>query len=449
VDKERPGQEDIDQLRRERDALAARVAALDSRRVTWQRVRRVAVAVLLVVGTFAFTLSAVGWWARRNVANTETWLERVGPLADDPAVHAALGAWLSDEVIELVDPSELFVEVLPERGRLLAAPLAGAVEDFVRDRIDRFLASDRFERLWLAANERAHRAAIRVLRGESDVAQAQGDTVVINLVPTINAALANIGATSPELLGREVDLPDLTVDDLPEAAIERLERALGVELDGSFGQFVVYDHGRLGALQEAVDRARRVLVVLSATTVVALGGALWLSDRRRRTILQLLAGLAVGIAVIRRLGLRGQRELLAAIPNEVNRAAAEAASDRFLDPLLAVTQTLLVVLAVIALAVVVTGPYAWAVWLRSRAVDLARNARQAGYARRAAGGSDWVRTNRSGLQVGGVAVVVLVLLVADLSFFGLAALGVLAALGGALLSKVPAELDVRRPGDEE
>jgi hypothetical protein len=445
VDPERPDLDqaddrgdDVAALRQERDALAARVAALEHRQGRRRRLRHAALAILVVIGIVSFTLSAVGWWARRNVADTDVWMQRVGPLADDPAVQAALGTWLGNEVIQLIDPEELFEEVLPERGQLLAGPLSGAVESFVRDRIDGFLASDRFERLWLAANETAHRAIVRVLRGESDVVQAEGDNVVINLVPVVDAALEDVSSASPELLGREVDLPDLSVEDLPDAAIQRLEQALGVQLDDDFGQFVVYDNGRLSALQEALERARRWLIGLSVITVAALGAALWISDRRRRTALQILAGLAIGLAVIRRVGIRGQQELLAAIPNQVNRAAADAVSDRFLGPLLDVTRTLLIVIAVLAAVLVLSGPYPWAVRLRRKTVELARGLgdRTTGLGERA-GGWEWVAQHRTEIQVGGAAIAVLVLLIADLSFLGLAALALLLVLGWILLDRVP------------
>jgi hypothetical protein len=437
---------DVEELRQERDLLAARVAALETRRVRRWRLRRRVAALLVAMGTVAFTLSALGWWARRNVADTEVWLERTGPLAEEPAVQAALGRWLSGEIIVLVDPEELFVEVLPERGRVLAAPLSGAVEGFVRDRVENFLASDRFAQLWLAANERAHRAVVRVLRGDSELVQASGDTVSIDLVPALNAALADIGSASPELLGRQVDLPELTVDDLPDAALQRLEQALDVDLDDGFGQIVVYDRGRLGALQDAVDQARRLLIGVSVLTVVTLAGALWLSDQRRRTLLQMLASLAIGLTAIRRLGIRGQSELLASMPDEVNRAAAEAVTDRFLDPLLAVTQTLLVVLAVVAAVTLVSGPYRWAVALRTRAAQLARQVadgvRRAGPQGRVAGpGVEWLQEHRSALQIGGVAIAVAVLLLVDLSFVGLAALGLLLVGGEVLLSRIPVDVD--------
>jgi hypothetical protein len=415
-------EDELAQLRRERDQLAERVASLETRRSTGPRRRRALVAVLLVIGVATFTASSVGWWARRNLATTDVWVQRVGPLADDPDVRRALGTWLSAEVVDLVDPKALFEEVLPERGQILAVPLSGAVEDFVRARVDRFIASDRFESLWIAANERAHRAVLRVLRGESDVVLAQGNKVVIDLIPVVDALLADIGSASPEIFGREVDLPDLTFDDLPEAAVGRLESALGVQLDDDFGQFTIYDKGRLTALQDGIDQARRWLVIISVTAVVAIVAALWMSDRRRRTLLQLLVGLALGITLIRRLGLRGQRELLDAIPNQTNRAAASAASDRFLEPLLAVTQTLLILLAVGAVLAVLTGPYPWAVRLRSRGSELVRRV-----------DGDWVTGHQRELGIAGLAVVFVILLVVDVSFFGLVVIGALVALGTILL----------------
>jgi hypothetical protein len=451
-----PGQDDpgeVAQLRRERDELRQRVAALEHeheqprppgppRRAT-ARVRHGAVAVLLVLGVASFTASTAGWWARRNVADTDVWLQRTATLPEDPAVQAAIGAWLGDQVVELIDPRELFVEVLPERGRLLAGPLGGAVEDFVRERVDEFVASDRFAQLWVAANERAHTAVVRVLRGESDVVDAQGDRVVIDLVPAIDTVLAELAASSPDLLGGRVELPEVSVDDVPEVAIRRLERALGVDLGDDFGQIVVYDHGRLEALQDGLERARRWLVGLSVLTVVALAGALWFSDRRRRTLLQAVGGLALGLALIRRLGLRGQRELLAAIADATNHDAARAVTDRFLDPLLAVTRNLLWVLAAIAVVALVTGPYPWAVRLRRGVADTARGRAPGDVPARA---TAWARDHAAAVRAGGLVAVLVVLLVVDVSFAGLALLAGLVALGALALRDPGEPAGARRPG---
>lgn len=68
----------------------------------------------------------------------------------------ALSARLTEQVMALVDPEALFEEVLPEQGQVLAVPLANAVEGFVGDQVDVFIASDAFEHLWVGAIEVAH-----------------------------------------------------------------------------------------------------------------------------------------------------------------------------------------------------------------------------------------------------------------------------------------------------
>jgi hypothetical protein len=439
--------DELIELRRERDQLADRLSRVERRGARRRRLRAIAVGLLVVLGCTSFTLAAVGVWVRRNVTNTEVWVDRAGPLSADPAVRAALGRWLSNEIIELVDPAALFVEVLPERGQLLAAPLAGAVDDFIRDRVDRFLASDEFETLWVAANERAHGRLVRVLRGDTPNVITGDDKVTINLVPIIDQALARISAASPELLGRQVDLPELSVDDLPDAAIARLSTALGVDLDDDFGQITVYDKGRLAAVQDGVEQARRLFVLITVIAVVSLAGALALSARRRRTFLQILAGLVIGIALVRRLGIRANTELLASIRDPVNHDAAWAVTDGFLGPLLDVTRGLLIALVVIAAIAVLTGPYPQIMRLRSRTTEGAHKAATLIRAQlsRTSGGTDdqaatWIEVHRSALQIAGIVAGVLALVLLDLSFLGLL---VLAAVIGLF------ELALRPAGDVE
>lgn len=428
---------ELEELRRERDLLAERLSQTERRGARRRRLRSVAVALLLVIGCTTFTVAAVGVWVRRNVSDTDVWVGRAGSLAEDPAVQAALGRWLSDEVIELVDPAALFAEVLPERGRLLAVPLAGAVDDFIRERIDRFLASDQFETLWVAANERAHRGLVRVLRGDNPEVNAGGESVTINLVPIIDEALAQISAASPEILGRQVDIPELSVDDVPDEAIARLSEALGVDLDDDFGQVTVYDKGRLAALQDGIDLARSLLVLVAAVAVVCLVGALALSNRRRRTLLQLLVGLAVGIALVRRLGIRGKSEVVAGIDDTLNRDAAAAVIDRFLGPLLDVTRGLLTIIVVIAAVAVLSGPYPWVVRLRAWVVGGAQQAAAVVRAQVSGTTGDgegddraaaWIEAHRSALQTGGIIVGVLALVLLDLSFPGLLVLAAVVGL---------------------
>jgi hypothetical protein len=279
---------------------------------------------------------------------------------------------------------------------------------------------------------------VQVLRDESDVVGARRDRVVINLVPIINEALADIGEASPELFGRTIDIPELEVGAVPALAVTRIERAFDVELSDNFGQFTVYDRGRLEALQDGLQLARRLLVALIVITLVALPLALWLSTRRRRTLLQILAGLAVGVALVRRLAIRGQEELLGSIRLDDVRGAAQVVSDQFVHPLLANTQAILLGLALVAVIALLSGPYRWAVRLRGTVTGFVRVLGRGGSAvSERAAGAEWVRANRTALQAGGAVVAVLALVVLDLSFVGVAVLAALFVVYEAVLHEVP------------
>ena len=295
--------------------------------------RRTTAASLVVLACIVLVASVVGLWARRNFLDTPRFVDRAGPLIEEPAVQGALATRLTEQLMIVIDPKALFEEVLPDRGQILAVPLANAVEGFVRDRVETFIATDRFERLWVGALELAHTAAVRVLRDESDAVTTGDGEVTLNLLPVINAVLADITAQSPEILGRQVDLPDVTVDEIPKDAITALENALGVTLDDDFGQFTVYDDGKLAAAQDAVSLFDRFVVVLLPLGVVLVAAALWISHRRRRTLLQVCFGLAVGMVLIRRVGFRLQDEVAALPPRSQGKEAARLAAESFVHPL--------------------------------------------------------------------------------------------------------------------
>ena len=361
---------EVARLRAERDALRAKLEELrgQARRGGWWR--RTVAAALVALACVVLVVSVVGIWARRNFLDTDRFVARAGPLIEEPAVQAALAARLTEQLMVVVDPEALFQEVLPERGQILAVPLANAVEGFVGDQVESFLGTEQFERLWSGAIAVAHEGAVRVLRDESEAVTTEDGQITLNLLPVINAVLAQITAQSPELLGREVDLPDVTVEEIPEAAITRIEDALGVELDDDFGQFTVYDDGTLSAAQDAISLFDRLVVVLLPLGVLLAALAVWLSHRRRRTLLQLCAGLAIGMVLIRRVGFRLEDEIGALPPRPQGQESARLAADAFLLPLTDFGAWVLAGAAIVAAVAVLTGAYPWVVSLRRRAVGL-------------------------------------------------------------------------------
>ena len=428
---------EIERLRAERDALRDEVAGLkrQKRRTGW--LRQTTAALTVVLACVVLVASVVGLWARRNFLDTDRFVDRAGPLIEEAAVQDALSARLTEQVMTLVDPEALFEEVLPERGQVLAVPLANAVEGFVGDQVDTFIASDAFERLWVGALEVAHEGSVNLLRGESEVVTAEEGQVTLNLIPVVNEVLARITARSPEILGREVDIPDVTVDEIPAAAITRIEGALGVDLPDDFGQFTVYDEGKLAAVQDAVSLFDRLVVVLLPLGVLLAALALWLSHRRRRTLLQLAVGLALGMVLIRRVGFRVQDEIALLPPRPAGQESASLAVEAFLKPLTTFGAWVLAGTIVVIVLAVLTGDYPWVVSLRRRAAALWTQAVAAtGERARDETTVAWITAHRDALLAAGGILALVILWVADLSWLGLLLVLLLAAAYGIVVYRI-------------
>jgi hypothetical protein len=420
-------QEEQARLQSEVDSLRAQLATTPRRPPG--RPRRIVAAALVVLTVIVFTVAVVGVWARRNALNTDRWVTTVGPIAEDPAVQQALGRWITTEIMGVIDADALFESVLPERGQILAVPLTNALRGFVNDQVDSFLASDTFERLWVQINRRAHARVVDVLEGDLPPAlRVEGDDVVLNVIPVLNQVLARIGEASPEIFGRTVDIPTVTVDEIPEAAIERIEDALGRDLPADFGQFTVFDAQRLGQVQDAVELFNRLVVFAAILALVLVAITLWVSPSRRRTLLQLTVGIALGIVLVRRLGLRLEDDVVDLVRPE-NREAAGVVVGAFVSSLLDATAWILGIALAIAAIAAVTGPYRWAQALRRGTVSVAQGSVSAARAAIAHRPDErtvaWVASHKEALQLGGIVTGIAALLLVDLSWFGIVVLGLL------------------------
>ena len=435
-----------DRLRAEVDDLRPEVPTASPRRAG--RPRRIVTALLVVLTSIVFTVAVVGAWAHRNVLNTDKWVETVGPIVEDPAVQEALGNWMTTELMGAIDPEAFFESVLPERGQALAAPLTSAVEGFVDDHVNDFLASDEFQRLWVEVNRRAHTRAVDVLEGDTGNLQTENGDVVLNLVPVLNGVLVQIGEASPEIFGRTVDLPTVTVDDIPEDAVAKIESALGRDLPDDFGQFTVFDAQRLEAAQDAVELFDRFVVAAAILAVVLIALTLGVSPYRRRTLLQLAVGIALGVVLLRRIGLRLEDEVVDLAKPE-NQEAVGVVVGAFVDSLLDATAWILAFAALVAVVALLTGPYRWARALRRRTVSLAHalaaGVRSAVTRRPDEATVAWVVAHREVLQLGGIVAGIVLLLVVDLSWLGLLLLALV--IGGFELAV--ARIATLTPSDAE
>jgi hypothetical protein len=419
-----PGLEDLSdqvtRLRAERDEARAELERVQEARGSRHLTRRVVAGVLVVISCLSFLAGGVGIWASRSFLDTDVWVDRVGPLADNPDVQEALSARITSEIMQVVDPQTLFQEALPERGQILAVPLSGAVEGFVGDQVDNFVAGDAFADIWVGVNRQAHQAAVKVLRGESDAVTAGDETVTLNLVPVINRVLASITSASPELFGRSIDIPDVQIDEVPTKAIDAINNTFGTDLPDDFGQITVYDGGELEEIQDAVALFDRIVWISVVVFVLSTVGAFAASVNRRRTFYELAIPWILILLLLRRGAVRAQDQVLDLVPPKGSVPAVRATTDALLSGLFDGTRILVWIL-VVALAVVwVTGPTDRAGALRRRAASAA--AAVAGAASERSNDpatATWLIAHRPVLQAAGVVVAVVLLLWLNLGWFGM------------------------------
>lgn len=82
--------DEVAQLREEVERLRSANARL-TRRIAWRaRLRRAAVALLLVLGCVLAAASAVAIWTRVTVLDTDRYVRTMAPIARSPAVQEAV-----------------------------------------------------------------------------------------------------------------------------------------------------------------------------------------------------------------------------------------------------------------------------------------------------------------------------------------------------------------------
>jgi hypothetical protein len=420
---------EIERLRSERDELEARLNRTEERKARRGRVRSITAVLLTLLACLAITLTVPAVWSYRTLFVTDAFVDRVTPIGYDPAVTPVLSDRLTTQIFGLIDIEAVVAEALPPRGQILAGPLTGGIEDFVRDKVNEALASDRFEDRWIQANRFAHTQIVAVLRNDSEIVDTAGGRVVLNLLPIVNEALQRIEAQASGLFQKEVDLPEISGGEVPEEAREKISVALGVDVPEDFGEIVVFESDRLEAAQEAVAFVDRAIVVLVILTLVLIALAIWMSRRRRRTMLQLVVGSMVGLVVVRRLVMWVENEVVDLAQRPDGESALTAITDQVFGSFFTVTTTVIVVGLVIVVIALITGPYGWAVSTRAKTVALARGVvNTASDSSRQESTVVWVRAHREALQLGGAIVFVLLFLILDLSWLGFLLLGGLIAL---------------------
>ena len=423
-------EENVEELREERDRLRGEVEKLEARPERRRRMRRISAPILALVTVLIFAAAVPATWAHREFLNTDRYVAIVGPLAGNPDVQQALARELTNEVFTALPIQQNIAGALPPRASFLAGPLTSAIKTFVHNQVLKVVQSNAFQTFWVQANRFVHAQVLAILNGQgTQTLTIKNGKVLLNLLPLVNLALKQIQTVANGLLPANVTIPTITVNEVPQQAVQKLNAALGTDLPPNFGAIAVYDAKNLEAVQKAVRAFDRVLILLLILLPILLAVTLWVSVRRRRTLIEVMTGFALVLVLERRLALAALGDVVNKTRPE-NRAAVRALTGQISHTLLVFTGWLLVISLVVLLIALVTGPYRWAVAMRRWVADLGRAIVDSASSPKVASSAAviWIGAHRDLLMLAGAAVAIVVLFAVNLSFWSFFWIAVVVAL---------------------
>ena len=293
---------EVERLREENERL---VAARPRRRRF--NGRAVASVVVMVVAAVLLLPSVIAFWGQRTLLDTDRYVSTVAPLAQDPTIRTAVGDALTTQLLAAADLQTRVSDLLPDRAKPLAGPIASGVGSFIGDQVQNILASDQFAQLWVQINTRAQEALVSALDGKPvGGVSLQGSQIVLDTGVVVERVRDELVARGVTIL-EGVPIPP------------RLDR-----------QIVLLDDAQVQQVQNIYSFARPLAQWLIWVVVVLFVAAVVLARRRWRAV-AVVGWVLVVEAVLLRLGLSVGQTVF---DNQLSGTALGPASDAFYTTLL-------------------------------------------------------------------------------------------------------------------
>jgi hypothetical protein len=263
------------------------------------RLRGLLIGLLIVLSLLGIVISGLTIWTHYTVMNTDGYMNIVGPIGKDPQAIQNLSAYIAGQAVAATDLQQRVSDALPDKAKLFAGPITGAIEDFIKKGTTKVLSSPKAYDLWLKINEVAHEKIVALLRGESTTAYISGSDVKLNLLPLVSQVLVWVDGKLPGGLSSRFTPPVIEPGADPTASIQEVANWSGKPLPSDFGQITLIQSDALGPAQTAVKWFDRLVWIIPLITIALIALAIWLSRRRGRTAIAIGIGAAIAIFLTR------------------------------------------------------------------------------------------------------------------------------------------------------
>lgn len=247
------------------------------------RVRSFLSAVLIALAAVLVPLGAIATWARVEIADSDRYVAVMAPLAGNRAVRDEVAAKVTDAIMKNID----------------VGPLQASVASLIGGAVRSFTTTSAFQSVWNTANRAAHASVVSALTHNGG-----GNDVRIDLAPAIQQIKTGLEAQGVPFANEiPVEETDLTV----------------------------VESTRLGPVRTAFRWLQRIGVWGAGACLAAAGGAVLAAVRRRRALVWVGIGLAMGAAALHVLVAIGRSLTLDGLPADSDPSAAGAVYDALTD----------------------------------------------------------------------------------------------------------------------
>lgn len=367
-------QAEVERLRVEKAALEEKLtkqAVKKKRHFPW---RGIIAWILIVLACLTAIVSPIAVWAKTTFMDTDKFVSTVGPLIEEEVVAKALSDEIANRLYVGLDiqgrveealnsVTGALEEALPDKldslaGKLdfIAGPISTGLQTLIQKITYEILTSSQFQAVWNKILEMAHSTVVGIINGEKAVSIESGGKVVLDI-----GELAN-----------EVQ------DRLVEAGLTFLEK---VPIPQSIKSIELFTSSQLGMAKTSIEILNTLNWLLPLLALILFAAAILISEDRRRYLMISGAALAVAMAISLMVLNLAKGEFLGQVKNPANLEAVTFIWNQVTAQLIKANIGLLFVGIIGAAGFAISGPYAWAVWLRRKTqylFSLERDRRLAG-----------------------------------------------------------------------
>ncbi len=361
--------------------------------------RRIAIVTLVIFSAFLLLLGNIFFWAGRTVTDTDKYVATITPLVEDPAIQKAIATYATDQIFANVDVEPILAESLPPKAVFLAPTLTTQLENYTQKGLEKVVASDRFEKVWVDSNRNSHERLIKV------ATNYEGDGTI-----SINDAYQYMS---------------------DELATTQLSFLAGKQLPSKVGNITIVKVEYLPAFHNLVTNINTWRMLAIGLFVITSAGAIFISRNRRQTAVAL--GLLFATAMFTTLlALRIGRETVVAGIDSQYQLAASNAYQIIVNQLVVQSWVIMAAGIIIALIAWITGSTRSAQAISSRVSKLLSGNVHKALFNKENPFTLWVGDHKTLLQWGSVVLLGLIMLFTTLSADKLIAFVVLIILSYAM-----------------